>query len=214
LTRWLTTRPRQTGCSNSVAEEPWLVIADASVAINLNATGRAMEILRALPFRVAVTDIVEAELREDRRSGRQDAALLAELVEAQRVRIVSLNDAALSVFGELVAGAAAETLDDGEAATIAYAVTHDAVPVIDERKARRICHQRFGGLHVLSTVELVMQPAVETALGRDALADAVFQALQSARMRVLPEYVGWVIALIGIDRALQCPSLPRGARFR
>ncbi len=173
-----------------------------------------MEILRALPFRVAITDIVAAELQEDSRTGRRDAALLAELVATQRISVVSLNDAALEVFGELVAGAAAETLDDGEAATIAYAVTHGAVPVIDERKGRRICHQRFGGLRLLSTAELFMQPAVETALGRDALSDAVFQALQTARMRVLPDYVAWVVALIGIDRALQCPSLPRGARFR
>jgi hypothetical protein len=59
-----------------------------------------------------------------------------------------------------------------------------------------------------------MLPAVEAALGRDALADAVFQALQTARMRVLTDYVAWVVALIGIDRALQCPSLPQRARSR
>lgn len=197
-----------------MSEEPCLIIADASVAINLNATGQAMAILRALPFKVAITDIVEAELQEDRRTGRRDAALLAELVAARRIAIVSLNDAALNVFGELVAGSAAETLDDGEAATIAYAATHGAVPVIDERKARRICNQRFGGLQMLSTAELFMQPAVETALGRDALSEAVFQALQNARMRVLPDYTAWVVALIGIDRALHCPSLPQTARLR
>jgi predicted nucleic acid-binding protein len=197
-----------------VSEEPCLIIADTSVAINLNATGRAMEILRALPFMVAITDIVEAELQEDRRTGRRDAALLAELLAARRITVVSLNDVALNVFDELVAGSAAETLDDGEAATIAYAVTHGAVPVIDERKGRRICNQRFGGLRLLSTAELFMQPAVETALGRDALSEAVFQALQNARMRVLPDYVAWVVALIGIDRALHCPSLPQRARLR
>ena len=197
-----------------MAEEPWLIIADTSVAINLNATDRALEILRALPFRVAIIDIVEAELQEDRRTGRRDAALLAELVTAQRISIVSLNDEALNLFGELVAGSAAETLDDGEAATIAYAATHGAVPVIDERKGRRIYNQRFGGLRLLSTAQLFMQPAVEAALGRDALRDAVFRSLQNARMRVLPDYVEWVVALIGIDRALQCPSLPKQARSR
>lgn len=195
-------------------EEPCLIIADASVAINLKATGRAMEILGALPFDIAITDNVEAELLEDSRSGRKDAALLAELVEAKRVRIVSLNQAALEVFGGLVAGSTTETLDDGEAATIAYAVTHGAVPVIDERKGRRICNQRFPGVRVLSTAELFMEPAVEAALGRDALSDAVFQALHTARMRVLPDYVTWVVTLIGTDRALQCPSLPQWARSR
>lgn len=195
-------------------EELRLIIADASVAINLNASGQALEILGALHFHVAITDNVEAELLEDSRSGRKDAALLAEFVAANRITIVSLNQPALEVFGGLVAGSTTETLDDGEAATIAYAVTHGAVPVIDERKGRRICNQRFPGVRLLSTAELFMQPAVEAALGRDALRDAVFRALQTARMRVLPDYVAWVVALIGIDRALQCPSLPQGARSR
>jgi predicted nucleic acid-binding protein len=196
-----------------VAEQPWLIIADASVAINLNATGRAADVLHALPFKVAMADIAEAELQEDRRSGRGDAAILAELVRLQHIMIVTLNDAALNVFGDLVAGPAAETLDDGEAATIAYAVTHNAVPVLDERKGRRICQQRFGRLRLLSTTELFMHPDVEAALGRTALADIVFQALHTARMRVLPDHVDWVVALIGIDRAMQCPSLPKGARL-
>ncbi len=195
-------------------EEHSLIIADASVAINLNATVRAMEILGALPFDVAITDTVEGELQEDSRSGRKDATLLAVLVKAQRIRIVSLNPAALEVFGGLVGGPTTETLDDGEAATIAYAVTHGAVPVIDERKGRRICHQRFPGVRLLSTAELSMQSGVEAAFGRDALGDAVFQALQTARMRVLPDIVAWVVALIGIDRAFQWPSLPHRARSR
>lgn len=195
-------------------EELRLIIADASVAINLNASGQALEILGALRCHVAITDNVEAELLEDSRPGRQDAALLAELVAANRIRIVSLNQPALEVFGGLVAGSTTETLDDGEAATIACSVTHGAVPVIDERKGRRICNQRFPGVRLLSTAELFMQPAVEAALGHDALRDAVFRALQTARMRVLPDYVAWVVALIGIDRALQCPSLPQRARSR
>jgi hypothetical protein len=39
-----------------------LVVADASVIISLNATGFAQEIVRALPNRLAVVDVVPAEL--------------------------------------------------------------------------------------------------------------------------------------------------------
>jgi predicted nucleic acid-binding protein len=191
-----------------------LAVVDTSVAINLNATGCATAILGAIPYAVAVTNIVQGELLEDRRSGRGDAALLAALVSSGHVRIVSLGEAALRVFEDLVAGPSAETLDDGEAATIAYAVTHDAVPIIDERKARRICAERFAGLRPLSTVDILAEPAVSAALGRSALADSVFLALRDARMRVLPERVAWVVALIGDDRASQCPSLPRHVRSR
>nr|WP_294529798.1 hypothetical protein [uncultured Rhodopila sp.] len=47
------------------------VVADTSVFINLNPSGRAADILAALPFRVVITDIAASEVQEDRRSGRQ-----------------------------------------------------------------------------------------------------------------------------------------------
>ena len=189
-----------------------VIVADASVVINLNASGRAAEILAALPFRLVVTDIVAAEVQEDRRSGRQDFALLKALADAERVRIVPLDDTALEVFADLVVGSAADTLDDGEAATIAYAATAGIAPVLDERKALRIYADRFQGPPALSTVDLFAAAALERALGRAGLREAVFQTLQTARMRVAAERMAWVLDLIGADRAAQCPSLPKSAR--
>ena len=139
--------------------------------------------------------------------------MLANLVATSHIQIVSLGEVGQQVFGDLVIGPATETLDDGEAATIAYAEERGIVPVIDERKARRICAQRFTRLRPLSTVDLFAAADVETSLGRRALADAVFQALRTARMRVLPQHIDWVVALIGADRVPQCPSLPRSVRL-
>jgi predicted nucleic acid-binding protein len=195
-----------------MAESGSVVVADSSVMINLNASFRAADILDALPFRVVVTDIVASELQEDRRSGRQDAALLDTLVQAGRIGTVSLGDAALDIFANLVVGPAGDTLDDGEAATIAYAVEAGIPPVLDERKALRIYAARFSGPHALSTVDLFAEAAVEAALGRPGLGDAVFRSLQTARMRVAAERLSWVVALIGTERAVQCPSLPRTVR--
>lgn len=193
-------------------ELPDIVIADASVMINLNATGCVARILDAVPFGVVVTDVVAAELRTDQRTGRDDAALLATLISAQLVRVVALEEEAEALFAELVIGPAVDTLDDGEASTIAYAAEHGMRPVIDERKARRICAERFPQLRPLSTVDLLMDQSVVTALGRAFLSDAIVRALQTARMRVLPEQVPQVIRLIGADRAARCPSLPASAR--
>jgi predicted nucleic acid-binding protein len=197
-----------------VANSRGPAVADTSVAININATGYAARILGALPFRVVVTDVVAAELQEDRRSGRKDAGLLAELVAARVIKLVPLGEVARRIFSDLVIGPTAETLDDGEASTIAYAAEHVFCPVIDERKALRICAQRFAELRPMSTVDLLMEASVEAALGRDVLSEAAFQALQTARMRVLPHLVDWVVGLIGADRATQCPSLPKAARRR
>jgi predicted nucleic acid-binding protein len=180
--------------------------------INLNVTGCAAAILDALLFRVAVTDVVATELGEDRRSGRNDAALLNELTAAGRIAIRPLDEASAQLFGGLITGTASETLDDGEAASIAVAVTSGAIVAMDERKARRICAQRFPGLRLLSSVGLLAHDDVASKLGRDAQSNAVFRALQTARMRVLPEDVDRIVQLIGADRARQCPSLPKTAR--
>jgi predicted nucleic acid-binding protein len=189
-----------------------VVVADTSVVINLTATGRAADILRHLPFRVVVTDMVADELSEDRRSGRRDAERLAALVQAGHAAVVSLSDIGLDVFSGLVIGSALETLDDGEASTIAYAAEHGLVPVIDERKALRMCGARFPLLRPRTTVDLFAESALLAALGRVSLADAVFGALRNARMRVTAERIAWVVGLIGADRAALCPSLPKSAR--
>jgi predicted nucleic acid-binding protein len=160
-----------------MSETGTVVVADTSVVINLNASGCAGDILAALPFRLVITDIVASEVQEDRRSGRPDAALLKALTDPKRVGIVSLDGTGLEIFADLVIGSAVETIDDGEAATIAYAAVAGLAPVLDERKALRIYAARFQGPPALTTVDLFAAAPVEVALGRAILRDAVFQAL-------------------------------------
>jgi len=190
-----------------------LLVADASTVINLNASGCAKEIVKALPNRVAVTHIVPGELDSGRSHGRRDAALLEELVVAGLVDIVQLEEEAERHFEQLVIGPAAMTLDDGEAATIAYAVSRSAVAIIDERKATRICGERFPALRIGSTVDLFAHEHVQERLGAALLAEAVFNALHRGRMRVLTHHIDWVVGLIGKDRAALCVSLPSAVRF-
>src|SRR6202043_2386181 len=93
------------------------------------------------------------------------ADALQELVAAGHIEIVSLGDTGWEHFETLVVGHAAETLDDGEAATIAYAAERGAVAVIDERKGTRICAARFPSLGVISTVDVLLNPEVRLNLG-------------------------------------------------
>lgn len=190
------------------------VVADTSVVINLNASGYAPAILEALPNSFLVVSEVERELREDRQTGRNDAVALAQWVDSGRAEVVRLGERGMERFYDLVSGAAARTLDDGEAATIAHALETEppAVPLIDERKANRICAERFAALVTGSTVDLLAQGDVRTALGPERLAEAVFDALRHGRMRVLPRHLEWVVDLMGPERARQCKSLPRSVR--
>ncbi len=203
---------RRMGPLLCLADPTDCLVADASAVINLNATGRAAEILAALKHRVAIVNAVVTELEAGERGGRHDHRLLNELAAVGLVEIVQLNAAAAHHFETLVVGNAATTLDDGEAATIAYAIEVTGIAIIDERKATRICRHRFPALRLGSTVDMLADGRVRRALGRTLLSHAVLNALHRARMRVLPHHVAWIVDLIGPEEAARCPSLPRSVR--
>jgi len=196
----------------SLSEFPAPLVADTSAVINLIATGLAPTILGALPDRLLVVDVVPDELENGRTRGRKDADRLRELVIAGLVQVVTLGGKANVYFEGLVVGPAAATLDDGEAATIAYALEHAGTALIDERKATRICADRFHTLRVCSTVELLTHSEMEAHLGLESLATAVFNALHDGRMGVLPDQLDRVVRMIGAERAALCGSLPKAVR--
>ena len=190
------------------------LVADTSVLINLNATKYAETILDALPNPFLAVSEVILELKSGEQAGRDDATAVDAWQASGQLQVVQLGGTGMQHFASLVSGSVAQTLDDGEAATIAHALElkPQAVPLIDERKANRICVARFTGLVTGSTVDLLAQDDVRAALGCVRLADAVFNALHDGRMRVLPHHLKWVVDLIGPERAGQCRSLPRSVR--
>jgi predicted nucleic acid-binding protein len=197
---------------SSLINRTGTIVSDTSVVINLNATGLGLEILHALPNPVVITDVVLDELRDAPRNGRNDAELVGHLIRNGRVAVVGIDTLSGNDFERLVSGSSAATLDDGEAATIAYASENGMAAIIDERKANQICQARYPALLLGSTMDILAHPNIEAALGRTVLAEAVHNALTNARMRVLPKYMSWTIALIGAERAKSCESLPRHVR--
>lgn len=124
-----------------------------------------------------------------------------------------LGDTGWKHFETLVVGHSWETLDDGEAATIAYAAERGAVAIIDERKGTRICATRFPDLGVVTTVDVLLHPEVRRKLGDTVFSDAVFAALRDAKMAVFPHHLDEVIRVIGQERVVHCPSLPKTVRL-
>lgn len=188
------------------------LVADASVAINLNATGCALEIIRAQPGTMVVTDNALAELARGSHNGHSDGERLQALIAAGAVRVASLDDRGNRIYESLVEGTALHTLDDGEAATIGYAHQAGGIAIIDERKARTICEKNFPHLTLVSTVDLLVHDVVERALGKQRQAEAIINALRGARMRVPPHQIEVVVGLIGSEAAATCHSLPRTVR--
>jgi predicted nucleic acid-binding protein len=197
---------------SSLTDPHAFLVADASTVINVNGSGCAHKVLEALPNRVTVVDIVLGELEEGRQRQRHDADLLKKLADSGHVEIVRLDEVGEQHVEQLTVGPAQMTLDDGEAATIGHAVSRNGVALIDEGKASRICAQLYPALRIGCSVDIFAHPDVQTALGRETLSDAVFNALCNGRMRVFPKHMEWVVTLIGIERARLCTSLPNSVR--
>jgi predicted nucleic acid-binding protein len=188
------------------------LVLDASVAINLNATGKCASILDAVPNPIVILDVVSGELEAGRIKGRTDAEMLETLIKLGRLQTASLSSECEGNFLALVCGRGSATLDDGEAATIAWAVAHGGIPIIDEKKGLAICQERFPSVQTGTTVDILSHTDVVAAFEREALADAVFNALTLARMRVHDRHIPWVIEQIGSSRASLCHSLPLNVR--
>jgi hypothetical protein len=195
-----------------VSDSSGILVADASVWINLVATGRAADHLRVFGGRMVITEMALRELDGGRPKGRQTAYEVSGLIHVGLVEVVRHSPVQDDVFLSLVAGAAADTLDDGEAATLVYAHSRSSIAVIDERKATALCARRFPELVVRSTTDLFLASETFEALGEIVVIESIFAALKSARMRVPDHRLAEVVALLGSERVSVCPSLP--ARFR
>ncbi|BAT59393.1 hypothetical protein GJW-30_1_01926 [Variibacter gotjawalensis] len=188
-----------------------VLVADASVLINLNASGRAEEIVMALPARLVVAGNTVVELENGVLRGYDDGERLRALISAGVIGLVRIGAVAAPIYETLIDGSARLTLDDGEAATIACAIEQGGVALLDERKARSLCATSFASLPVRCTAEVLMHEAVAAALGSDHIATVV-RALKVGRMRVPLEHAEELSQLIGPAHASECASLPKSAR--
>ncbi|HEU0099136.1 MAG TPA: hypothetical protein VFQ67_10210 [Allosphingosinicella sp.] len=191
-----------------MTDVPGPLIADASVWINLVATGRIEAHLSTLDCSISITSIALRELERGRVKGRQTADKLSELIRSTRVLVEPFPSDTDGIFMTLVSGPAPETLDDGEAATLTCALVSNARAVIDEKKATAIAARRFPQLAVISTTDLLLHPTARAELGEEVTADSIFNALKNARMRVPEHRLREVCALLGTERTSQCLSLP------
>lgn len=186
-----------------------VLVADASVLIGLNGSGYARRVIALTSGRVLVSENAIHELRIGAKFGHDDGAQLDALIADGLVHPAPLGPSARTTYEALIDGSYGETLDDGEAATIAVAMELGGVALLDERKARRMCASLFPDVSRGCTAQWILAVA---ELGQADQANAMICALQKSRMRVPPEFVDQVVALIGAAAAAACPSLPRMAR--
>jgi predicted nucleic acid-binding protein len=193
-------------CSSFLIDYLRPLVLDTSVLINLHACMHGEQILTAVPNDILIPEIVAGELEHEtsRRNGEQ--RFLHNLVANRAVALTNLSDAEYDIFQMLTSNS--PSLGDGEAATIAIAATRHFSPVIDEKRGRARA-AAFPGMGQLGwSLDIFRHPHVTAKLGSEAAVDALYLALRDGRMRIPLESCDSIIALIGIERSIDCTCLP------
>jgi predicted nucleic acid-binding protein len=180
---------------------------DASVAINILATGRPADILRTINRKVLIDELALGEVTSDPFSKLSGREAMEALIGPGLISPVRLSPPAFEIFLALTGAAPPDDLGDGEAATIAQSFDIGAVPVIDERKATRVALSLRPEHPILHTIDILGSPEITAALSQQELAGLICAALSYARMRVPISCREWVCSVIGLERAGNYPSL-------
>lgn len=161
------------------------LVLDANVCINLLATEAVADLLGGLAVPCHIPGQVLAEVTRDpvTRAALTDAGHPLRR-HAPALSIATLVGDEIDLFIDLVGAAAPDGLGDGESAAIAIAVHRGLDIAIDDRKARRIIHDRFPRLQLFWTVNLLRAPSVIAALGVVRAADLFDRARRHGRMHV------------------------------
>lgn len=193
-------------CSSSLANDLTPLVLDTSVVINLHACSLGEQILTLIPNTIAVPDNVIRELSHETSRTNGEHQFLEGLLARGKVQPVSLDDAGWKIFEKLITGS--PSLGDGEAATIAIATASAHMPVIDDGKGRKRIMALIGEERAAWSLDLLIHPDVEKGLENNGYIEAIYLALRDGRMRIDENRCDAIVELIGVERALQCPSIP------
>ena len=132
-------------------------IIDACSLINFYATTFLESILKHLSLNFYIVEQVKNEslyIRrpdESERGFDYEAIVLDPYFKSNLLKVVSLEtDNEKKLFINL-----ADQLDDGEAATLAIAISREMQVITDDKKAIRILRQDFPAIHYLTTLDIM-----------------------------------------------------------
>lgn len=192
--------------SSPIVNDAQPLILDTSVLINLHASKYGVRILSALANPILMPAIVIAELENETNKSNGEHKFIQDLLSSRKVQSADLSEDEYRLYEQLVS--ATPSIDDGEAATIAIAVSQNMIPIIDERKGRRQAEALCSGQLPGWSLDLFLHPHVISNLGEADSVDALYLELRDGRMRIHEDHCDHVVGIIGSHRALECNSLP------
>lgn len=171
-----------------------ILITDASVLINLIASGAAEEIIAncGFHFQVCPDVIREVKILRDRETGEEHPIDLQPLFSAGLLtRIVPETE---EEFELLVNYSALLGAGDGEAMCFALAESRGHPIAIDDERAIRRAKKRNPNFETLGTLEILMQWQTRHATAETLMGDLLKRIFQFARFRpgvTHPNYTWW-----------------------
>jgi predicted nucleic acid-binding protein len=172
------------------------LVVDASVVINILGTCDPRSFLESVPARLLMPSEVAREVKRSPYDGKEAVGLLVPLMEGGYLEQVDLDAEAIEIFMDLVGAPIADSLHDGEAAVIACAATTGAGAVLDERKGRRVCRERFPKVPVFCTMDLFRMCHEQSGVDRGRVVDWLQCAIKNSRIRIPCEHKLWAETLL------------------
>jgi len=146
------------------------VILDACCVLNFFASGNFLEILKAIPTSVAVTEVVrKQELKTFQRLEDEENEGAIQLETAIRHGLIEIVDFESEKEEETFVNYAFELGDDGESATGAIAVHRGWAIATDDKKATSFFRQDAPHLQIISTLDCIKYWSEVTNLDRAKL---------------------------------------------
>ncbi len=171
-----------------------ILITDASVLINLVASGAAGEILSGcgMEFKVCPDVIREVKILRDRETGEEHAIDLEPFFTAGMLeRIESQTD---SEFELLIDYAALLGAGDGEAMSFALAESRGHPIAIDDERAIRRAKKRYQNFETLGTLEILILWQERNSVADERMGQLLQAIFRFARFRPAvahPNYDWW-----------------------
>lgn len=148
------------------------VVIDACCTLNLLATKREVDIVRALDLRLLETPQTSGQViylstppDDDGKRGKHAASTEA----LRKAELLSTHPFDTDALADALVNAAAE-IEDKDASCIALAGVLEAPLLCDDRKARRVAKQLFPKLVLLSTLDVLADAALRLGWERTELA--------------------------------------------
>lgn len=153
------------------------LVLDASVAINLLATGEPWAILSALGYRALAPEQVLDEVVRCPITRRRYDEVKHPFKISPNVEVVALAGSEVDDFVAI-----AQSVGDGEAASIAVALARGLPLALDDRRARAVALARAPTARLLWTMDLLYDRALRAAYSEREIEDFIASAIKHARM--------------------------------